>query len=617
MAVNLKVDLWFLSAALLVVAMLCLLAWAVGRSRPASRLKAAEQREQELRESEEGFRALVQNTADIITVLDADGAIRYGSPAVKRLLGYEVESLAGKNLAALVHPDDTDKLGRLLAEVLRSPGKIVMAKFRVQHELGHWLGLEALGENLQATPGVGGIMLTSRDISEDWLLEEQLARRAFEDALTGLPNKALLMDRLTHALTRAGRDADPRMVALLSLDLDNLQAINDSLGHTAGDRLISQVAERIKASVREADTVARTGGDEFAVVLEDVANMGEAVRMAERVTDRLQVPFDLDRRRVSMTASIGIALGSPGNAHAGELVNNADTAMYYAKSSKKVRYAVFESSMNSRAWRKLEMEAELRSAVERDEFVLYYQPVLELGTGKLTGVEALVRWQHPERGLIPPGEFIPLAEETGLVVPIGRWVLREACRQVGAWQAETADDPALVLSVNLSVRQFAHPELITDTYQALQESGLSARDLELDITEAIALDHSEATVTGLRGLKDLGVRLAIDDFGTGYSALNYLKRYPVDTLKIDRSFIRGLGTDPEDMAIVHAVIAFARILKLHVIAEGIETPEQLAQLRALGCERGQGYYFSRPLPADEFGARLRLRAGLRQESKSL
>ena len=428
----------------------------------------------------------------------------------------------------------------------------------------------------------------------------ELIRQAFEDPLTKLPNRAVFMDRLEQALaSRAQSGGD---MAVLFLDLDDFKVVNDSLGHKAGDQLLSVVGARLAGSVRPRDTVARLGGDEFTVLIEGIADPSEATRTAARIAEHLEEPIRVEGREVFVNPSIGIAVSGPQHAGPHDLLRDADLAMYEAKRRGKGRHVMFDPSMNTRAWERLELEAELRRAIEQGELVVHYQPVVHFQSERICEVEALVRWLHPERGLIPPGDFIPLAEETGLIVQLGRWVLEGACRQTRAWQLAYPSQTPLVVSVNLSARQLQDPSLLADIWSILRRTDFDPRHLKLEITESVALDDFDATVMVLEQVAKMGIRLAIDDFGTGYSALGYLKRFPVDTLKIDRSFVSGLGRSLDDTAIVRAVVAFAKTLGLSVTAEGIETAAQLGQLRSLKCERGQGCYFSKPLPAADLDA---------------
>ncbi|MBI4277292.1 MAG: EAL domain-containing protein [Armatimonadetes bacterium] len=430
----------------------------------------------------------------------------------------------------------------------------------------------------------------------------ELARQASHDALTKLPNRALFMDRVDHALARARRRQES--VAVMFVDLDNFKVVNDSLGHHIGDRLLVATALRFRACVRTEDTVARLGGDEFAVLLERIATVTDATRVAERIAEQLRAPFVVDGHEVFATASVGIAFSQPEDGQAERLMREADLAMYRAKTTGKSHYSVFDESMGARALRRLELEGDLRRGLERGEFTVHYQPVVDLASGRIGEVEALVRWRHPAFGLMTPGEFIPLAEETGLILPLGRWVLAEACRQVRAWQARHPDDPPLVVSVNLSPRQVQHAGLVDEIAQALHETGLDPRSLKVEITENVLMDDGEKTTGVLQRLRALGVRIAIDDFGTGYSSLSYLKRFQVDAVKIDRSFIEKLDRDPEDTAIVQAMVSLARALNLAVACEGVETAEQLTRLQTMGCDQGQGFYFARPTTGAEIGTLL-------------
>ena len=432
----------------------------------------------------------------------------------------------------------------------------------------------------------------------------ELRRMAFHDVLTGLPNRALLAERLEEALVRAAHRHCT--VALFYLDLDNFRVVNESLGHQAGDDLLVQVATRLTNCIQDVDaggvgaraTVARLGGDEFVVLVDQVAGEANAESLAERLTGALREPFQVAGHEVVATASIGVAMTSPGRDRPEALLRSADLALYRAKANGKNGHALFDLSLETHAIQRLELERDLRLALERGEFRVFYQPLIRLETGRITGWEALVRWEHPTRGLISPAAFIPIAEETGLIVPIGQWVLEEACRQARRWHELFPDEPARTMSVNLSARQFAHPRLVDDIHRALRSARLDARQLVLEITESVVMQDAAAAVATLHELKALGIRLAIDDFGTGYSSLAYLKRFPVDVLKIDRSFIEGLGQDAQDGAIVESVLVLAKSLGLGVTAEGIETPRQRLRLEQLGCDVGQGYLFGAPRSAE-------------------
>ncbi|MCC7367924.1 MAG: EAL domain-containing protein [Chloroflexi bacterium] len=444
--------------------------------------------------------------------------------------------------------------------------------------------------------------LLTREIGERRRAERELEHLAFYDSLTGLPNRALFLDRLEHALQGAARNQ--QRLTVMFLDLDNFKVVNDSLGHKAGDALLVTIAGRLKACLRSQETAARLGGDEFTVLLNDVGNEADAIVVAERIQETMREPIPLDGREFVPGVSIGIVLSRPGVDTTETLLRDADLAMYGAKSGGKGRYEVFDQSMSATALDRLQLEADLRHAIKRNELRVMYQPILGLEGGGIREVEALLRWVHPERGVVSPMQFIPLAEATGLIVPIGQWVIEEACRQAKAWQRAAPMDPPLIVSVNLSVRQFRHPGLADDIVRALHEADLDPGCLKLEITESVVTQEGDEAVRILWQLKELGVRLAIDDFGTGYSSLNYLLRFPVDTLKIDRSFISGLGNDDQSVMIVRSVIDLARGLNLAVTGEGIETPEQLHRLRALGCHQGQGFFFAHPLTSDAVTALL-------------
>lgn len=575
-----------------------------------------------LHREQEFLRAVLANVSSIIVACDADGVLTFFDRANRRFFRDPVppERWAehyGLYLAdgkTLMRKEDIPLFQAFIGKLVEN---VEMVTARQDSMARTYLasGQPMLGANGEKL----GAVVAMHDITERKVFEAQLEHQAFHDPLTGLPNRSLFMDRLGHALVRARRG--PGSVAVLFLDLDNFKVINDSLGHKVGDQLLIMVSQRLQECVRPEDTVARLGGDEFTVLLEDIESVDDAALVAERIEGHLKAPFalsghnairtgSLEGRELFVTTSIGVALQTAAHEHPDDLLRNADIAMYEAKGRGKARYALFEPRMKARAREHLRIETELRRAIEREEFRVYYQPIVNLKSGTISGVEALLRWEHPERGLVPPLEFIPLAEEIGLIVPIGQWVLQEACRQVCEWRTfltakrREPDEVPLTVSVNLSVRQFGHPPLIEEIAQILTETGLAPQHLKLEITESMGAQDSVGTITILNKLREMGIQLALDDFGTGYSALSYLKRFPITTLKLDRSFVAGLGQDTEDTAIVHAVIAFAKALGLSVTAEGIETAEQLADLRSLGCDEGQGYYFSRPLPGEAMQALL-------------
>jgi diguanylate cyclase (GGDEF)-like protein len=443
--------------------------------------------------------------------------------------------------------------------------------------------------------------LVIEDFTERKALEDQLAHRAFHDPLTGLPNRALFSDRLVHALARAKR-GESGAVAVLYMDLDEFKRFNDSLGHHAGDRLLVAVAERVAARLRTGDTFARIAGDEFAMLLEGLEGVGQAAEVAERIKRALTLPFEVDGHEAVVTASIGIVAAGPGEGgeeHAEELMRRADVAMYQGKREGKDRHKVFASPMNH-SFERLELEENLRRAIAREELRLHYQPQVGVSTGEVVGFEALVRWEYPERGLLLPSEFIPVAEQTGMIVPLGRWVLAEACRQARSFREQVPPDAPLRIGVNLSVLQLRHPELVEEVSETLSETGMDPRGLALEITESAMIEEDRPNaVDTLRELKNLGVSLAIDDFGTGHSSIVNLKSFPVDIIKMDPSMVEGVDKDPENRAIVSATRGLAQAFGLEVGAEGVETAEELEALRLLGCDFAQGYYWREPGPAEE------------------
>jgi diguanylate cyclase (GGDEF)-like protein/PAS domain S-box-containing protein len=570
--------------------------------------------------SEARFRALVHHSSDLITLTDADLVVRYQTPSVTRLLGYAAEELTGTHLADLAHPED--RLGLLTAhdEAVTGMGADTVSGLRLRHRDGSWRYVQSVHTDLLADPDVRAVVITTRDVTAQKDLEAQLQHNAFHDGLTGLANRALFTDRLEHALARTDRVATP--VAVLFVDLDDFKAINDGSGHSAGDALLTAVAERLRRVLRPGDTVARLGGDEFAVLIEDAA-AGRAGAAAERVLAALAEPFAASEEEpgaeVRITASVGIALGAAGQHDAAELLRHADVAMYAAKEAGKGRSALFEPDMDSAIIGQLRLKAELIRALEQREFTVYYQPTVELATGRLAGVEALVRWRHPQRGLVPPADFIPLAEQTGLIVPLGRFVLSEACRQMRDWHDRYPTSPPMTVSVNLSARELDEPGLVDSVRSALEDAGLDPAYLILEITESLLLVDLPRTVRALAELRSLGLRLAVDDFGTGYSSLSYLENLPVDILKIDKSFIDRIGEAAADTAaaalagrpqavMVSAISRLGHALHLQLVAEGIEQAEQVSTLRGLACQYGQGFYFAKPLAADDLGTLLRQQA---------
>ncbi len=683
--------------------------------------------ERALSDSEQRFRAIVEEGNDLVVVVDSVGRISYASPSAGRVLGYAVDEVVGRDAFSFVCPDDLDKAGGRFLELLERPGAANIQQFEVHLVAsdGHLIPVEVRGNNRFDAPGVDGLILNMRDVTErheafealrvsetrnrailesaaDGILmlsadgriescngaaermfgrtsagmvgasiallvptrseglhdasltsesadagqarfvdlegrradggvfpveaavsatastgglsftvvlrdvteqreyERQLAHQALHDALTGLPNRRALLDRAETAIARARRSG--HLVSVLFLDLDRFKVVNDSLGHEQGDNLLRLAAERMLHSIRESDTLARIGGDEFVILCEDVESVLSITELAARLCTRLDEPFRLGESEAFVGGSIGIAIWDGGEATPDDLLRRADTAMYRAKEGGRGRYALFDEEMQAWAVARLDFETALRHAVARDEMVAHYQPVVNLTTGRVVGLEALVRWERPGHGLVPPGDFIAVAEETGLIVPIGAWVIDEACRQAGMWQRDFGQAD-LSMHVNLSSRQLMEPEVIDTVRTALETHGLDPTSLTLEITESIFLDDAPHALALLRELKDLGVRLALDDFGTGYSSLTYLHSYPIDEIKIDRSFVQLLSRDTNG-TIVAAIMQLSRALGLDVVAEGIEEPEQAATLLRLGCERGQGFLYSRPVSAEMMSALL-------------
>lgn len=543
--------------------------------------------------TERRFQSMVQYSSDLITLLGADLRIVYESPAVGAVLGRSPNEIIGKFLNELIHPADARNVQAQFTKVLTG-GLRATSKFeyRAADASGGWHTIDTVINNLLDEPDIGAIVLNGRDVTERRALEMELNHKALHDTLTGLANRALFLDRLSHAMDRGERKADP--IAVLFLDLDDFKTVNDSLGHPAGDRLLVAVAERLRVATRPGDTVARFSGDEFAVLVESGSMPAAAEAIAERITEAMRPTFPVLESQVSMRASIGIALGQRPQETPDDLLRDADLAMYLAKHNGKGRFEMYRPDMHSEAVRRLETAVDMRAGLEWDQFEVFYQPIVETHSGRLIGAEALVRWNHPSRGFLTPDEFISIAETTGLIVPLGRRVLRDATRQAQQWRQSGLVDENFYLSVNVSAHQLQEPDLVDDVISALKNSGLPADALVLEVTESTLIGNLELTLPRLQVLKSLGLRLAVDDFGTGYSSLSYLADLPVSLVKIDKSFIDRITPDSEGSAMVQGVIDISKALGFTCIAEGVETDNQLIILDQLGCDSVQGYLFARP-----------------------
>jgi diguanylate cyclase (GGDEF)-like protein/PAS domain S-box-containing protein len=551
--------------------------------------------EEALRESNERYEIAVQGANDGIWDWNVRTNTVFFSPRWKKMIGCDKDDIETdpEEWFSRVHPSDRERLkSRLLAHI-KSPSGHFEEEYRIQHNDGTWVWMLCRGIALRDKYGEAYRMAGSQtDITSRKNFEEQMLHDAFHDALTGLPNRALFMDRLGISIAHTRR-RKAYTFAVLFLDLDRFKLINDSFGHITGDQLLIAVARRLESLLRPGDTVARLGGDEFAILLEDIEEMNDATRAAERIQKELALPFNLDEHDIFTTASIGIALSSTGYKHPEDPLRDADTAMYRAKASGRARHEIFDKEMHEIAVGQLKLETELRQAVEREEFCVYYQPIISLDKGTITGFESLLRWHHPDRGIVYPEDFITIAEETGLIVPLGLWVLREACQSMKTWQTSFPAHNNLAVSVNLSAKQFLQPDLIDNVAEILDDTKLDPKTLRIEITESAVMHNAEAAITKLKALKDMHIQIHIDDFGTGYSSLSYLHRFPTDTVKIDRSFVSTMQPDDENCEIVKTIVNLARNLGMNVTAEGLETAAQLAQLRQLQCQYGQGYFFSR------------------------
>jgi diguanylate cyclase (GGDEF)-like protein/PAS domain S-box-containing protein len=553
-----------------------------------------------LEASEGRFQVLTESAMDIVTVLDADGVITYQSPSVRHLLGVDPQQMVGRSQYDFVHEDDVSSMRVRFAELVQNGYIDKPFEFRVQARDGSWRVLESIGKSCLDVPAVRGIVVNTRDVTERRAIEQRVAHLAYHDALTGLPNRSLMQERISSAISRAERSA--KKFAVMFIDIDNFKNINDSLGHDAGDDLLRRVAHRLSESVRAHDTIARQGGDEFIVLLDELEGHQGATRVAQKILQSLRSTFKVNGADQHVSGSIGIAVYPDDGTDASTLLKNADTAMFHSKSLGKNTFQFFTPQMTIAVKRRAALESSLRVAVKNNNFSLVYQPQIDLNTGAIVAYEALVRWVTEQGGVMMPGEFIPLAEETGLINELGRWVLEESCRQNKAWHDMGL--PKRRIAVNLSARQLSDKNFVEVLNAILERTGLAPEYLELEITESQVMRQGEGSVALLNEIAAMGIHLAVDDFGTGYSSLSYLKRLPISKLKIDQSFVRDITVDPNDTAIVVAIINMAKSLDLDVIAEGIETAGQLSLLRAKGCSVGQGYYFSVPLSAKELEAML-------------
>jgi diguanylate cyclase (GGDEF)-like protein/PAS domain S-box-containing protein len=548
-----------------------------------------------LRESEERFRALTEQSTDIILIADPPGQIKYASPSVHTVLEVLGDSLVGTNMVDLLHPDD---FAKTISTGTRSVayGQNPIVEFRLRHADGRWLHFESVVRNLIQHKNIGGIVYNARDITERRHAQEQLLFNATHDALTGLPNRALFLGRLQSVVDRMKRHSQ-EAAAVLFIDIDDFKVVNDCYGHATGDLLIKEVSNRLRASMRSDGTIARMGGDEFTMLVEDVTDPSDAIRVAERIQSSFTRPFLLEGLEIFKSTSIGIALTSP-QTSAETVLQNADIAMYRAKDQGKACSELFDRTMHEQVMSRLLLEAKLRSALENEELTLHYQPIVSVETGAVQGFEALLRWQPSGLNSIPPSTFVPVAEQCGLIVPISVWVLKKACVEAASWRQHNPADP-LYVSINISSKHFSHAGFIGHVKDALEESVVDPQCITIELTESLAMNDVAATGQTMSQLRTLGVNLSIDDFGTGYSSLSYLRRFPVDTLKIDQSFVKAM--DAENYAIVKTIVGLAHNLDLKVVAEGVETTEQHQLLALAGCGSAQGYLFAEPMPANRVG----------------
>jgi diguanylate cyclase (GGDEF)-like protein/PAS domain S-box-containing protein len=567
---------------------------------------------QEAARREELFRIVAENAADMIALVDMKGRRLYNSPAYQKVLGYSAAELAKTSSFEQIHQEDRYRVLEAAREARRT-GVGKKLEYRIQHKDGGWRVLESIASTIKNAHGeVEKLVIVNRDITERKRAEEQLEHNSFHDALTGLPNRRLFLDRLQRCRGRAHRNPDYQYAVLLA-DIDDFNIFNDSQGQAAGDRLIVEIGRRMEACLRENDTVARPngkplipdallsrlGGDEFTILLEEITDPSDALRVATRIQRALAAPWAAEKREMLGAASIGIALSASLHDRAEDLLQDADTAMRRAKALGGSRCEVFDEGLHTRATNRLRLETEMRTALDQHQFQLYYQPVVHLASKRITGFEALLRWRHPERGVISADKFIDVAEDAGLIVAVGKWVMSEACRQMKVWQSRYSAAGALNITVNLSARQLAYPQLLEDMKATLREHQLDAARLQVEMKESVLLADVELTYEFLTQLKYLGISSSVSDFAAGYSSLRWLRRWPLDELKIERSLANGILTDRHGGDIVKLIVSLARELKLRVVAEGVESTPQSNRLQALGCEFAQGYLFSGAVEAEQ------------------
>jgi diguanylate cyclase (GGDEF)-like protein/PAS domain S-box-containing protein len=579
--------------------------------RARHRLIVSKTQKTNLQESERRFASLMSESSDLVTVLDRDGRVTFQSSSIEEMLGWTAKDVVGHDICEFLAEGDAHNVHAVLTQAELLPDSRRSVDFPMRRSDGDLMSVEAVVSGRFDDPDIAGCLLNIRDRSERLVLEEALRHQAFHDPLTRLPNRALFEDRLVHAFDRTWRGG--HSLCLLLADLDYFKDINDTYGHALGDAVLIEVAERLTHGVRAEDTVARLGGDEFAVLIEEVTGELDGARAADRIIDALAEPIVIGDVEVFAHASIGIVCATAtGNetestrALMGQLLIDADLAMYEAKRQGRRGFQFYETSMQDGVKERMAIRSDLEGGLGREEFLLHYQPIVEIDTGAVVGAEALIRWQHPQRGLVPPLEFIPLAEQTGLIVAIGRWVLAEACREAAGWRSPSVERSLPYVSVNVAGSQLQHPGFVQDVRDVLRDTGLPPARLVLEVTESALIEDTEGNVLKLEQLRDLGIRLAIDDFGTGYSSLSYLRQFSLDMLKIDKSFIDSLGRDTKGTALVAAMVAMGTSLGMEVIAEGIEDQAQLLDLQTLHCYFGQGYLFARPVPADDLPALLSL-----------